>query len=33
MNERFVPYYNDRFNDTIFHEEIAVKDELLENLI
>jgi hypothetical protein len=33
MNERFVPNNDDRFNDTIFHEDIAVKGEVLESLI
>jgi hypothetical protein len=32
-NERFVPINDDRFNKTIFHEAIAVKDEALESLI
>jgi hypothetical protein len=33
MNERFVPNNDDHFNDTIFHEAIAVKDKALESLI
>jgi hypothetical protein len=33
MNERFIPNNDDCFNDTIFHEAIAVKDEALESLI
>jgi hypothetical protein len=33
MNKRFGPHNDDRFNETIFHEAIAVKDERLESLI
>jgi hypothetical protein len=33
MNERFVPNNDDRFNETIFREANAVKDEALECLI
>ncbi len=33
MNKRFSSFNDDRFNDTIFHEAIAVKDERLESLI
>ncbi len=33
MNERFGPYNDDSFNETIFHEAIAMKDERLESLI
>ncbi len=33
MNNRFGPYNDDHFNETIFHEAIAVKDEKLESLI
>ncbi len=33
MNEHFIPNNDDRFNDTIFYEAIAVKDEALESLI
>jgi hypothetical protein len=33
MNKRFGPYDDNRFNETIFHEAIAVKDERLESLI
>ncbi len=33
MNERFVPNNDDHFNEMIFHEAIAVKDEALESLI
>jgi hypothetical protein len=33
MNERFVLNNDDRFNKTIFHEAIAVKDKALESLI
>jgi hypothetical protein len=33
MNEHFGPYSDDRFNETIFHEAIAVKDKRLESLI
>jgi hypothetical protein len=33
MNEHFVPNNDDRFNDTISHEAIVVKDKALESLI
>jgi hypothetical protein len=33
MNKRFGPYNDDRFNATIFHEAIAVKDKRFESLI
>jgi hypothetical protein len=33
MSERFVPNNDDPFNETIFHEAIAVKDDTLESLI
>jgi hypothetical protein len=33
MQERFGPYNDDLFNETIFHEAIAVKDKRLESLI
>ncbi len=32
-NKRFGPYNNEHFNQTIFHEVIAVKDKRLESLI
>jgi hypothetical protein len=33
MNERFVLNNDDRFNNVVFHEAIALKDEALESLI
>jgi hypothetical protein len=33
MNERFIPNNDNRFNETIFCDVIAVKDEALESLI
>jgi hypothetical protein len=33
MNERFILNNDDHFNETIFHEAIAVKDKALESLI
>jgi hypothetical protein len=33
MNERFVPNNDDCFNETIFDEAIAVKEEALESLV
>jgi hypothetical protein len=33
VNKCFGPYNDDRFNETIFHEAIAVKDKRLESLI
>ncbi len=33
MNESFVPNNDDRFNEMIFYEAIAVKGKALESLI
>jgi hypothetical protein len=33
MNWRFNPITDEHFNATIFHEAIAVKDEVLESLV
>jgi hypothetical protein len=33
MNERLVPNNDDRFNEMVFHEAIAVKAKAFESLI